>query len=260
LTPPPIASDATDMTIETPSHESENPYPFSGRIVARIIESLMSSVDLRWSGYDHAISGLQNHGNLVVTFWHEWVFPLSFTLKQNGFCALTSQHHDGARLGSALRHLGVQVCHGSSSRGGLRGFQRLQTLAQTGLSPVISVDGPKGPPQEAKEGAAALSRRLGVPMIPLGFAAEKYCRLGTWDRMILPYPGTRAVIVVAPPVLPGSRRADDSNRTLELQDSLNQATELASQNFEKLWREGAGSSPLGDSGLTSAKRRNRRML
>ena len=73
------------MTIETPSHESENPYPFSGRIVARIIESLMSSVDLRWSGYDHAISGLQNHGNLVVTFWHEWVFPLSFTLKQNGF-------------------------------------------------------------------------------------------------------------------------------------------------------------------------------
>ena len=232
----------------------DHPYRWSGRMVAAVIDSFMGSLELRWSGGENAIEALRNHGNLVVTFWHEWVLPLSYTLKSNGFCALTSRHHDGARLGSALRWLGVEVCHGSSTRGGLRGFQELETLARTGLSPVISVDGPKGPPCIAKEGAAALSRRLKIPMIPLGFAAEKSRRLGTWDRMILPLPGSRAVIVVGEPVMPGDRRRDDAGVTDALGASLNEATALAGTDFETLWRQGAGSSPLGESGLISARR------
>lgn len=235
----------------------EHPYRWSGKVIAGVIDSLMQSLDLRWYGGEHAIRALQDHGNLVVTFWHEWVLPLSYTLKSNGFCALTSRHHDGARLGSALRWLGVEVCHGSSSRGGLRGFQELETLARTRLSPVISVDGPKGPPRVAKEGAAALARRLKIPMIPIGFAADRHHRLGTWDRMILPWPGTRAVIVVGSPVFPGSHRRDDAKATEALGEALNTATKIAQNDFEQLWRKGAGTSPLGESGLTSAERQSR---
>ena len=245
-------------TLSRPEDEDSNsvdhPYRWSGKIVASIIDTFMGSLELRWSGGENAREALRTHGNLVVTFWHEWVLPLSYTLKSNGFCALTSRHHDGARLGSALRWLGVEVCHGSSTRGGLRGFQELETLARTGLSPVISVDGPKGPPCIAKEGAAALSRRLHIPMIPLGFAAEKSRRLKTWDRMILPWPGSRAVIVVGEPVMPGERRRDDAAVTDTLGASLNRATESAHNDFDNLWRQGAGTSPLGESGLTSAGR------
>lgn len=234
--------------------QDDHPYPLSGRIIAGFIDATMQSLNLRWSGGQNAISALASHSNLVVTFWHEWVLPLSYTLKSNGFCALTSRHHDGARLGSALRYLGVEVCHGSSSRGGLRGFQELETLARSGLSPVISVDGPKGPPRVAKEGAAALARRLQIPMIPIGFAVEKHTRLNTWDRMIIPYPGSRAVIVVGQPVYPGTHRREDSNPSTELGVALDKATSSAEENFDALWKKGTGTSPLGSSGLTSAGR------
>ena len=136
----------------------------------------------------------------------------------------------------------------------MRGFQELEALAKTRLSPVISVDGPKGPPRVAKEGAAALARRLKIPMIPIGFAADRYHRLGTWDQMILPWPGTRAVIVVGSPVFPGNHRRDDAKATEALGEALNEATEIAKTDFDQLWRQGAGTSPLGESGLTSAGR------
>jgi len=177
----PRIPDSRDPNSRDHSHSVDHPYPWSGRLLAGTIDAMMQALDLRWSGGENAILALKNHGNLVVTFWHEWVLPLSFTLKSNGFCALTSRHHDGARLGSALRYLGVEVCHGSSTRGGLRGFQELEVLAKRGLSPVISVDGPKGPPRIAKEGAAALARRLKIPMIPIGFSANSQFRLNTWD-------------------------------------------------------------------------------
>lgn len=83
-------------TLSRPEDEDSNsvdhPYRWSGKIVASIIETFMGSLELRWSGGENAREALRTHGNLVVTFWHEWVLPLSYTLKSNGFCALTSRH------------------------------------------------------------------------------------------------------------------------------------------------------------------------
>lgn len=229
-------------------------YPIAGKTLSVLIRSLFSAMDLRWWGGQRAIDALSEHGNLVITFWHEWVLPLSFTLESNGFAAITSEHHDGARLGAALRNLDVVTVHGSSSRGGILGFQKLEALAREGLSPVISVDGPKGPPRKAKQGAAALARRLQIPMMPLAFAAEYSIRLKTWDRMILPAPWGKAVVVVADPVMPATDRDGDEQATLCLQQSLNEATELAGGQLHQLWQQGTGTSPVGLSGLTSATR------
>ncbi|NRA75107.1 MAG: DUF374 domain-containing protein [Planctomycetes bacterium] len=234
--------------------ESTTPstYPVAGKTLSVLIRSLFSAMDLRWWGGQRAIDALNQHGNLVITFWHEWVLPLSFTLRKNGFAAITSQHHDGARLGAALKKLDVEVVHGSSSRGGILGFQKLEALAREGLSPVISVDGPKGPPRKAKQGAAALARRLQIPMMPLAFAAEHSLRFNTWDRMILPAPWGKAVVVVAEPVMPAIERDGDEEATLRLQQSLNDATQLAQEELDQLWKQGTGTSPVGQSGLTSA--------
>ncbi|MDE0959641.1 MAG: DUF374 domain-containing protein [Planctomycetota bacterium] len=231
---------------------ADPPYPLAGRALSVLLPALYDSLDLRWSGGHHAIDALRKHGNLVVGFWHEWVLPLSYTLRSNGFAAITSQHLDGARLGSALYFLDVALALGSSSRGGLRGFQELEKLVHEGHSPVLAVDGPKGPPRQAKEGAAALARRTGIPMIPLGFAVDRSLRLSTWDRMILPAPWGKAVIVVGPPVYPAKERKGDSDAALRFQNALDEATDQARDNFDPRWREGSGTSPLGTSGLTLA--------
>ncbi|MEC9476370.1 MAG: DUF374 domain-containing protein [Planctomycetota bacterium] len=229
-------------------------YPIAGKTLSILIRSFFSSMDLRWWGGERAVRALQQHGNLVITFWHEWVLPLSYTLDSNGFAAITSQHHDGARLGAALSHLDVKIVHGSSSRGGIVGFQKLEALARRGFSPVISVDGPKGPPRQAKQGAAALARRLQIPIMPLAFATEQSVRLNTWDRMIVPAAWGKSVVVAAEPILPARDRQGDRQTTQQLQDSLNEATELACNQLSQLWREGTGTSPVGESGLILAGR------
>ena len=228
------------------------PYPLAGRAISVLLPAMHDSLDLRWWGGHHATDALRKHGNLVVGFWHEWVLPLSYTLRSNGFAAITSQHHDGARLGSALFYLDVALALGSSSRGGLPGFQRLEALVHEGHSPVFAVDGPKGPARVAKEGAAALARRVGIPMIPLGFAVDRSIRLDTWDRMILPAAWGRAVIVVGEAVSPATDRKGDAAAARQFQQALNEATEAAQVDFERLWRQGCGTSPLGRSGLTLA--------
>ena len=248
MTSPPLLPHAEAM-MDT---SAEPPYPLAGRALSVLLPALYDSLDLRWSGGHHAIDALRKHGNLVVGFWHEWVLPLSYTLRSNGFAAITSQHHDGARLGSALYYLDVALALGSSSRGGLRGFQDLQKLVQEGNSPVFAVDGPKGPPREAKEGAAALARRTGIPMIPLGFAVDRSMRLSTWDRMILPAPWGKAVIVVGAPVYPATERSGDRDAALRFQSALDEATDQATDDLDRCWREGSGTSPLGTSGLTLA--------
>lgn len=249
MTQPPDRGHAVGMEPSTPSH-----YPIAGKTLSVLIRSLFSSMDLRWWGGKRAIDALNRHGNLVITFWHEWVLPLSYTLESNGFVAITSQHHDGARLGAALKNLDVKIVHGSSSRGGVVGFQKLEALAREGLSPVISVDGPKGPPRQAKQGAAALARRLQIPMMPLAFAAEHSLRFNTWDRMILPAAWGKAVVVVAEPVPPANDRDGDEQATLRLQETMNDATELAKRELLELWNQGAGTSPVGQSGLILAGR------
>jgi lysophospholipid acyltransferase (LPLAT)-like uncharacterized protein len=39
-----------------------------------------------------------------------------------------------------------------------------------------------------------------IPILPIGFAAERYWTLGSWDRMIIPKPFTRIAVVVGEPM------------------------------------------------------------
>lgn len=91
-------------------------------------------------------------------------------------------------------------------------------------------------------------------MMPLAFAAEHSLRFNTWDRMILPAAWGKAVVVVAEPVPPANDRDGDEQATLRLQETMNDATELAKRELLELWNQGAGTSPVGQSGLILAGR------
>ena len=47
-----------------------------------------------------------------------------------------------------------------------------------------------------------LARRTGLPVYPIGVAAEKAWVLKSWDAFVIPKPGTKIVVVVAPPLRP----------------------------------------------------------
>ncbi len=143
---------------------------------------------------------------LILSLWHNRSFLAAYyvhtELSRRGFdvLALTSQSRDGelaARLG---RQMGLSVVRGSASRGGLAAMRAIyRAIARQGLSPVLIPDGPRGPLYELKVGVAVLAQMSQVPILPIGLAAQRFFTLGSWDRLIVPWPLSRVAVVIGEP-------------------------------------------------------------
>jgi lysophospholipid acyltransferase (LPLAT)-like uncharacterized protein len=59
----------------------------------------------------------------------------------------------------------------------------------------LVVDAPKGPAHVSKLGIIYLARLSGIPLLPIMWSADRYWRLGSWDRTIIPKPFSRIVFL-----------------------------------------------------------------
>ncbi len=126
---------------------------------------------------------------------------MRFIYEGPGIHVLVSTHRDGEIVAGMLANLGAPAVRGSSRRGGARALVRLAQLLEEGRDLGISVDGPKGPPGIVKPGTAWLSARTGRPVVPAAFSSSRALRLGTWDRLLIPWPFARGVWVAGEPIL-----------------------------------------------------------
>ena len=96
--------------------------------------------------------------------------------------------------------LGGEVIRGSSSHTGARTLRDFyQALVHDGISPVITPDGPRGPPWVFKGGALMLAQLSQRPIVPMTYFASRAWRAG-WDGFVIPQPLARVVIAVGEPV------------------------------------------------------------
>jgi lysophospholipid acyltransferase (LPLAT)-like uncharacterized protein len=165
----------------------------------------------RWSrvvrviGPEHVAAALQGAPSFIPVYWHQHqLFCVKYLLEQRrerlrlGF--LISPSVDGEIGAMIVRNLGGEVIRGSSSHTGARALRDYyQALAHEGVSPVITPDGPRGPPWKFKPGAVLLAQLSGRPMIPLSYAASRAWKI-KWDRFVIPKPFSRIVVAVGEPV------------------------------------------------------------
>jgi lysophospholipid acyltransferase (LPLAT)-like uncharacterized protein len=140
----------------------------------------------------------------VVAFWHEYL-PLIPALKlmarKSGHYrptpvdVLVSHHNDGRFIGLVVRRFGVTTVLGSSSRGGSEAVRNLLARLRDGHLILITPDGPRGPRREAAPGVAQLAALSGAPVLPVAARTTRCIRLGSWDRMSIPLPFGRGVMV-----------------------------------------------------------------
>ncbi len=145
----------------------------------------------------------------VFAFWHEFL-PLmpAFSLiarklpfyRETPIHTLVSQHRDGRFIGEVVRRFGIQPIHGSSSRGGAAGLRNLLAVLKRGEMIGITPDGPRGPSRQAAAGVAQVAALSGVPVVPLAARTARRILLGTWDRMPVPLPFGRGVMVCGPAI------------------------------------------------------------
>ncbi|MGQ0552337.1 MAG: lysophospholipid acyltransferase family protein [Planctomycetota bacterium] len=131
----------------------------------------------------------------LYAIWHESLWHIAYAFRGQGLHALVSQHSDGEIIARTLQRFGFNLVRGSSTRGGARALLELARVAsQTSDDIIVTVDGPKGPAREVKEGLLFVASRSGLPIVPVAVVAARAWRARSWDRLVIGKPLSRVVI------------------------------------------------------------------
>lgn len=143
----------------------------------------------------------------IVAYWHETLPSIPVLLRLARAAGMTrpavglaSRHRDGRLVGEVLLRVGLEQVAGSSSRGGPAGLRLLGKALAAGKHVTLTPDGPRGPRRVAASGVAQLAALSGAQVIPCGVHISRAFTLGSWDRMRLPLPFGRGVLVVGAPI------------------------------------------------------------
>ena len=150
----------------------------------------------------------------IGAFWHERLplMPMLWVMLRRRHAAarghvLVSRHRDGRFIGEVVRRFRVELVHGSRAnaakggdKGGSAGVLNLLGVLAKGEYVVMTPDGPRGPARRAAPGVARIAALAGVPVLPASAQTSRRRVLATWDRMVLPLPFGRGVIVCGPAI------------------------------------------------------------
>jgi lysophospholipid acyltransferase (LPLAT)-like uncharacterized protein len=185
---------------------------------------------------DERFTELAQRGeSVVIAFWHEGIMTVGWyaaRLLRQGvrMTFLISPSADGELGTMILASFGSRAVRGSARRSGAAALRGLKcAIVEDRQTPAIAIDGSKGPRRYCKPGAIMVARMAGVPIIPVGFAARRGWRAPTWDRHLVPYPGSKVSITVGEPFVV-EREMDAETleeRRRELEDRVNQLMEIS---------------------------------
>ncbi len=192
-------------------------HPLTQALLARLLVAYLAGVGMttRWrivgaENLPPAIGTRAEPLGAIVTFWHERlaVMPIGWRHMR---CAmpdlgdivpqvLVSRHRDGRLIGAVAGRFALDMVHASSSRGGAAGLLTLVRVLAARRVVAITPDGPRGPRRRAAPGVAQLAALSGRPVLPFGMATSRARLLRSWDRMMIPLPFGRGVVVIGAPL------------------------------------------------------------
>ncbi len=168
----------------------------------------------------------------IFAFWHGRASMMTMFYKGSSGVIMNSNHRDGQIVSVALRRFGLRTIGGSSSRGAVGGMRGLFRAFSQGNDVALVPDGPRGPAGVAKPGAVELALRNRALLYPVAASATRAIRFRGWDRMMLPTPGARVIVVVGEPIVPpqvekGAFKAARESLSAELEARLAEACQEA---------------------------------
>ncbi len=160
-----------------------------------------------WVGREHLDRLNREKQPLIAAFWHYGVFLILYLSRMRGrrWVAMVSSSKDGEYVAGIVESFGFEAVRGSRNRRGVGALKEMiKAVRDRQLSAAIVADGSQGPPLVAQPGAVMLAGRTGVPIMPAGWAADRYWSFHSWDRTVLPKPFARIVVKIGEPLsVPG---------------------------------------------------------
>lgn len=192
-------------------------YPFFKRLQIRVadiafyfaITLIGGTVRFETDGMQHFDSVESLGKQPIYAFWHDRIFLSTYYFRDRGIVVMTSQSFDGEYIARFIQRFGYGAIRGSSSRGGARALIEMIRTMRDWHPMGFTVDGPRGPRYVAKIGPVALAKRTGNPIVPFIVECQKRWTVGSWDRLQIPRPFTRAAILVGEPIFVDKEANDD---------------------------------------------------
>jgi lysophospholipid acyltransferase (LPLAT)-like uncharacterized protein len=187
-------------------------------LLGRYLDFALRSTQWTLHGEEHFV----RHADgipAIVACWHERLpmAPQFWVLAKRRAAAaaprtppqqthvLVSRHNDGRFIGQIVARFDLRIVHGSTrragaERGGAAGARALLARLGAGDHVMLTPDGPRGPRRVAAPGVAQLAAWSGVGVLPVAAQTSRRLVLPSWDRMVLPLPWGRGVLVCGPTI------------------------------------------------------------
>ena len=222
-------------------------YPMGDRLSIRAADIGMSSAiraicpTVRWEvqGQEHLDTILASGHRAIFTFWHVCIVSATWFWRDRGIVVMSSVSRDAEYTGRVIKRFGYGTARGSATRGGGRALAEMAQCLANGLDVAITIDGPRGPAYVAKPGAVTLARHTGQAILPFHIATSSCLEIGSWDRLQIPLPFTRAITLIAEPIYVGRDASSDEIEAKH--DALQTALDALVQDGKR-WREGTKKS------------------
>jgi lysophospholipid acyltransferase (LPLAT)-like uncharacterized protein len=186
---------------------------------------------IRWEarGVEHLEAIYASGHRAIFTSWHVCIITATYFFRKRGIVVMSSYSRDAEYTGRVIKRFGYGTARGSSTRGGVRALARMAECLLNGIDVGFTIDGPRGPAYLAKPGAITLARHTGQAVFPFHIAARRSLKLPSWDRLQIPLPFTRAVVLCGAPIyVPRDASPEEVEaKRAELQTTLDRLREDA---------------------------------
>src|SRR5580658_3538492 len=175
--------------------------PIIAWLVYGVVRLLGPTLRVEFVGIQNAVQ-IRDEGEVAIgAFWHRCIFTAIWIWRNRGIVVLNTVNFDGQWTRRVIERLGFGTAQGSSSRGAIEGLTIMASRLEEGKHVALTIDGPRGPRYIAKPGAVILARRTGCPVSAFHVGLQRaHTFKKSWDLFQVPYPFSRAVMFVAPPI------------------------------------------------------------
>ena len=162
--------------------------------------------------------------SLLYASWHRGVMFGVFLYRNTRFVGMASTSDDGEIAAQGAKRFGWKIVRGSSTRRGSQALREMISLTKKGYRAGLVVDAPRGPAHISKPGVVVLAKKSGIPLLTGIWSADRYWRVNSWDRTIIPKPFARIAVLYADSLIkvpPDASREECEEYRQHLDNTLN---------------------------------------
>ena len=134
---------------------------------------------------------------VIMVLWHQRLTMggYLFDTRRGPVCSLTSAARAGRTAAGMLQRFGYQNIAMQSRQRHVALSREVLRRMKEGVSIAIAADGPRGPERVSSTVPLVWARSSGKRVFITSFSANRVGEMNTWDRMWLPKPFSRGVLM-----------------------------------------------------------------